>query len=84
MPAVKRRYSYQGGVRRYNQIIASDFTAQTMAVSEKQAVNNILHQYKTEHGYLPGASAFSLTGSVERCEEPIIWAGIRRHEYPEK
>lgn len=62
-------YAYKGGVRRYDQIVASSFQAETCAVSEKQATNNILQQYKRENGFAPGAGAFSLTGKVVKMGE---------------
>lgn len=72
MSSTRNWYAYKGGVRRYEQIVAASFQAETCAASEKQAANNILQQYKRENGFAPGAGAFSLTGKVVKLEEKAV------------
>ena len=43
-------YSYKGYIMRYNNLLASNWSAETTAVSQAQAVNNILSQAKKAIG----------------------------------
>lgn len=63
MAKEKKLYTYNGGVLSFGKIVTNNYKAQTYAVSEKQAANNILFQFKLKMGYNAG-SAFSLAGKV--------------------
>lgn len=39
-------YKYHGSVKQFNSIIIRDFDGQTLATSEKQALNNLSYQIK--------------------------------------
>lgn len=52
---VKRLYSYRGAVYLWDRLSDSRWTASTFAVSEKQARNNMAHQYKSGMGLMPNA-----------------------------
>lgn len=58
---MKRKYVYRGGVRHFDNLVTSDFSCSTFAVSEAQAVQNILFRFKRSHGYSLNAGAFRLT-----------------------
>lgn len=60
------RYKYSGPVSYWGKCIAHCYTAETEAVSEAQARNNILYQLKTEMGYLPNAGGFKLINKIYR------------------
>lgn len=60
------RYKYSGPVWYFDKCIAHCYTAETEAVSEAQARNNILYQLKTKMGYMPSAGGFKLVNKVYR------------------
>ena len=59
---MRRKYIYRGGVRHFDTLVTSDYSCSTYAVSQEQAVKNILFQYKRSRGYTKSAGAFRLTG----------------------
>ena len=59
----KRKYTYAGSVLHYNAVVASNWKAETFAVSEKQARSNLGYQYKKSCGYLPNYQ-ITLPGKV--------------------
>lgn len=42
----KKYYMFEGGVYHYDRLLTAKWATGTYAVSEKQARNNILYQYK--------------------------------------
>lgn len=44
------KYSYKGPVLEFEKIVANDWEASTVAVSEKKARCNLAYQFKTETG----------------------------------
>ena len=60
-------YSYNGPVFLFDRCIDEYWTAETYAVSEKKARNNLTYQYKQENGYLPN-SKITLTGKITITE----------------
>lgn len=60
----KSKYVYIGPVYRYNYLIFDNIEITTLAVSEAQALNNVLFQIKKKAGYTAGASGFKLKGSI--------------------
>ena len=42
----KTLYHYHGNVKQFDSIIVRDFDGQTLATSEKQALNNLSYQIK--------------------------------------
>ena len=58
-----RKYSYDGPVMEFNTCIAQRWRAETYAVSEQKAKNNLTYQFKKSHDRLAGAK-ITLPGSV--------------------
>lgn len=56
-------YSYDGPVLEFDKIIANHYHAQTYAVSEAKARNNIAFQFKKDTGRVP-RSKITLPGKV--------------------
>lgn len=54
--AEKQRWAYQGSVYQFNDIIARNWSGETSAASEKQAVSNLAFQYRRTHGLAANAS----------------------------
>lgn len=50
MAKEKRVWIYKGSVKHYDEIVIRNWYAETHAVSEKQAANNILMQFKRKIG----------------------------------
>ena len=69
MSAPKTMYSFSGAVMHFDRIVDNKFEAQTYASSKKQAVSNILYQFKSQRGFAPNAGKFSLVGDVKCFEE---------------
>lgn len=57
-------YRYKGPVKKFNQVISSEWIGETSAISEKSAKNNLVYQYKKTHN-LAAATKISLPGSLE-------------------
>lgn len=57
--ATKQKYVYSGAVLSFNNVVATNWTGETWAVSEKQAASNLAYQYKRRVGLL-AASKVSL------------------------
>lgn len=60
----KRRYKYEGPVTYYGKCIAHCYKAETEAVSEAQARNNILCQIKLASGKNASAGGYRLVNKV--------------------
>lgn len=54
--STKYKYYYKGPVRLFDFVVEDDYEASTVAVSEKQAINNLAYQYKKARGYYPNTS----------------------------
>lgn len=62
---VKEPYTYIGSVYRYDkEVFDNTFECHTKAVSEEQALNNVLYQVKMKLHYTPGAPGFKLKGRI--------------------
>lgn len=59
------KYTYDGPVLLFENIVQARWIGETHAVSEKQAKNNLQYQYKIEHNYLPYAK-ITLGGKVKK------------------
>lgn len=59
----KQLYSYCGNVFHFDELDATRWFAQTYAVSEKQAANNIKQQFRQSKGYQSN-TPIRLTGKV--------------------
>lgn len=62
------RYRYSGPVYEFDQCITSKWTAETIAVSEAKAKNNLTYRYKKEH-CLPANSSITLPNKVRLVKE---------------
>ena len=49
----KKFFHYHGTVKHFDSIISRNFEETTMAVSERQSLNNILFKAKKRFGYNP-------------------------------
>lgn len=47
----RKIYVFDGSVKHFEQTIRTGYTSKTMAVSPKQALNNICYKYKKIFGY---------------------------------
>lgn len=47
----KTKYVYNGPVRYFEDVVCGCWNAETYAVSEKQALNNLAYRYKKEYKY---------------------------------
>lgn len=47
---VKREYVYSGPVLKFGSVVANNWHGSTFAVSEKQATNNLVYQFKKQYG----------------------------------
>lgn len=45
----RKLYTYQGAVTSFGKLLTNNFTASTVAVSRKKALNNIKAQYKQKY-----------------------------------
>lgn len=57
------KYSYDGPVMLYDQIIDDKWQSSTIATSVAKARSNLTYQYKKKHGYEPNA-AITLPGYI--------------------
>lgn len=62
------RYRYSGPVYEFDQCVMSKWTAETIAVSEAKAKNNLTYRYKKEHR-LPANSSITLPNKVRLVKE---------------
>lgn len=60
-------YSYDGPVTRFGTCVTTKFQGHTVAVSEKQARNNLCQQYKRSFGLMPSAKV-ELPGKITLVE----------------
>ena len=61
------KYSYDGPVKEFDRVITMKWTGSTLAVSEKKARSNLVHQYKKEYGKSP-RSKIELVGDVVQID----------------
>lgn len=59
------KYTYNGPVRMYENVLTSHWKAETVAESEAKARSNLVYQYKKTHG-LDMFAKITLTGKIER------------------
>lgn len=62
-----KRYSYKGPVCEFDRVIASMWTAETSAPSEKKAMSNLAFQFKREHNKIKTAK-ITLPGKLTVVE----------------
>ena len=60
-----KKYSYSGPVLYFGKIVAQNWESQTYATSEKQAINNLIFQFKNKMGYIP-------TVNVTLGKKPVL------------
>lgn len=60
----KKKYRYLGPVYRYDKLIIEKYNVTTLAVSEAQAVNNILYRVKHYLGYPANCGGIKLKGPI--------------------
>jgi hypothetical protein len=63
MSKEKRIYSYSGPVMRFEKCVENNWIASTLAVSERQAINNLKHRYRMKEN-LSRNSDISLPGKI--------------------
>ena len=61
---IKDKYGYSGPVKRFDDIVITNFEAMTMALTEKQATNFITHQAKKRLGLKSSAGGVKLCNKV--------------------
>lgn len=59
----RKRYAYNGPVFEFNKCVTPKWSAETCAVSERQARSNLTHQFKRDHGKAINAK-ITLTGKL--------------------
>lgn len=59
------KYTYNGPVRMYENVLTSHWKAETVAESEAKARSNLAYQYKKAHG-LDRSTKIILTGKIEQ------------------
>jgi hypothetical protein len=57
------KYTYEGSVKVFDDIVTRSWTGSTMAESEKKARSNLAYKYKREHGLTPCARV-TLSGKI--------------------
>ena len=62
-----KRYSYKGPVCEFGRVIASMWTAETFATSEKKALSNLAFQFKRDYGKIKTAKV-TLPGKLTVVE----------------
>jgi hypothetical protein len=62
-----KRYSYKGPVCEFDRVIASMWTAETFAPSEKKALSNLAFQYKRDNNKIKTAK-ITLPGKLTVVE----------------
>ena len=65
----KDSYTYIGPVYRYNVRVIDKFEVKTQAVSEAQAINNVLYRAKKKLGLSAGAGGIKLKGTIYKDED---------------
>lgn len=58
------RYTYEGPVRSFDDVVSSRWKAETWATSEAKARANLVYQYKRDHG-LSRSAKITLTGKIK-------------------
>lgn len=71
MAQPKKVYRYLGPIRVYDDISTNKWGGATMAVSERQARNNLAHQYRQQRGLL-ACVPVKLTGELTSYNAPIM------------
>ena len=66
-----RLYTFEGAILRYGKCVEHHYTKTVMAVSKKQAWNNVLCAAKLKCGYLPSAGGFKIQGSMSVSNNDI-------------
>ena len=61
------KYSYNGPVKEFDNVISEHWSGETMANSEAKAKSNLTYQYKKSHNRT-AASKISLPGKIEIIE----------------
>lgn len=64
------RYRYNGPVLEFEKCVDSFWKAETIAVSEKKARSNFMHQYKKQNNRIPQTKV-SLPGKIILVEEDV-------------
>ena len=64
---LKYRYAYEGPVLCMDRLVSSKWSGETVAVSEKQARNNLAYQFKKKAGLSPSAKV-TLVGKLRELE----------------
>lgn len=59
----RKRYAYNGPVFEFDKCVASNWSAETCAVSERQARSNLAFQYKRDHSRAKNAK-ITITGKL--------------------
>lgn len=67
--SIKYYYTFTGSVYRYDKCIIPNFQKSTLAISEKQAKNNLLYQAKVLCNVLPSTGGFKLVGTLTKTNE---------------
>jgi len=62
----KKKFTFTGAVMLFDKIVANNWSAETYAVSSKQALNNLAFRYKNSMGLLP-RSQIKLTGILKEA-----------------
>ena len=62
-----KRYSYKGPVCEFGRVIASMWTAETIALSEKKALSNLAFRYKRDNNKIKTAK-ITLPGKLTVVE----------------
>lgn len=62
-----KRYSYKGPVCEFGRVIASMWTAETLALSEKKALSNLAFRYKRDNNKIKTAK-ITLPGKLTVVE----------------
>lgn len=52
---MKKKFQFTGSVFAFDTLIARKWTGETIAISEKKAMSNLLYRVKDQMGYLPSA-----------------------------
>ena len=60
-------FEYKGAVMHFDQVMKFNWNGKTIATSDKQAKNNLKHQYRMKHG-LQENSQISLPGKMSKYE----------------
>lgn len=62
-----KRFTYKGPVLEFDKIIANNWEASTLAVSEEKARCNLAYQFKVNHGKIP-KTKITLPGKITVIE----------------